>query len=700
MEPPEAWKTGQARGAKSTSKSATLVRKLPAVDGEHLPVVYESGDDDTEDGHWDGQEAAAPAILCSSRTNHRSYSEPEVMPAEVLSAPGTPTGLSSFNGVFMASYPTMYGAQAYHTVATAAAAAAYPYQVSSYSLHQPSHVTFTAPSEYLHGGQAFQPVHAAGAYAAGFAPQAQAQVLLHHQHHQYYSSEALRHQLEHYSRGAPTSAGGYVASAFHGHLPGPLDETSQYRHGSAAQAAAIAHSGDFLNSAGSPAGGWMMNSCAPSSQAHQQYRQHHQERRSKHRRAGEFEAHRQIHQQKAASNHPKHHPQRALSMQEHAMHWSRDATGRRARDRDGLVQGAVPFPTDHLNSASFDCGPVNARYFVMKVKTEYDVHQALKSNMYYSSKLLVKLGEEPSRQGGSHNRQSKASMQTTAANAANEEAAAAPAAAEGPVFLFFSVNCSGHFCGVAQITSFGAVTEHGGRLGHGHGHGGHGFDLEGQYGHGHGVGGGGLGPSALNVPITFRMQLEWKIVKDVPNTKLNHIQLPNNFNRAVTNSCDEQEVLEPEGLEVLKVMHEYPLITSVLDDYAFYESRLRGNNPNKLTAMSGKQRRVRAMRNMMEQQQELSRQEQVTGKQEMEEETQEKEEAQQLQLEQQQLEQQRLEQQQLELEQPVQTREGKQVPGQQDGEMEEGKSERAGGETKETTVDDSQKECTEAANDQ
>ena len=355
------------------------------------------------------------------------------------------------------------------------------------------------------------------------------------------------------------------------------------------------------------------------------------------------------------------------------MHWPRDATGRRARDRDVLVQGVVPFPTDHLNSASFDCRPVNARYFVMKIKTEYDVHQALKSNVYYSSKLLVKLGEEPSRQGGSHNRQSKSSMQTTGATAADQEAAAAPAAAEGPVFLFFSVNCSGHFCGVAQITSFGAVTEHGGQLGHGH------------------------GPSALNVAITYRMQLEWKIVKDVPNTKLNHIQLPNNFNRAVTNSCDEQEVLEPQGLEVLKVMHEYPLITSVLDDYAFYESRLRGNNPNKLTAMSGKQRRVRAMRNMMEQQQELSRQEQMTGKREMEEETQEKEEAQ----HQQQLEQrQQLEQQleaRLELKQPEQTREGKQVPGQQ--EVEERKPERAGGETTETMVNDGQRECTEAAND-
>ena len=101
-------------------------------------------------------------------------------------------------------------------------------------------------------------------------------------------------------------------------------------------------------------------------------------------------------------------------------------------------------------------------------------------------------------------------------------------------------------------------------------------------------------------PLARPLQIDWKIVKDVPNSELCDVRLPNNFSRPVTNSCDEQELPEAEGREVLRRMHEYPLITNVLDDYKFYEERLRGNL-NKLTLMSGKQRRVRAMRNIMEQ---------------------------------------------------------------------------------------------------
>ena len=101
-------------------------------------------------------------------------------------------------------------------------------------------------------------------------------------------------------------------------------------------------------------------------------------------------------------------------------------------------------------------------------------------------------------------------------------------------------------------------------------------------------------------PLARPLQIDWKIVKDVPNSELCDVRLPNNFSRPVTNSCDEQELPETEGMEVLRRMHEYPLITNVLDDYEFYEERLRGNL-NKLTIMSGKQRRVRAMRSIMEQ---------------------------------------------------------------------------------------------------
>ncbi|ONL93777.1 evolutionarily conserved C-terminal region 2 [Zea mays] len=67
--------------------------------------------------------------------------------------------------------------------------------------------------------------------------------------------------------------------------------------------------------------------------------------------------------------------------------------------------------------------------------------------------------------------------------------------------------------------------------------------------------------------------VKWHIVKDVPNNILKHIILENNENKPVTNSRDTQEIHLEQGLQMLKIFKEHVSKTSILDDFAFYESR-------------------------------------------------------------------------------------------------------------------------------
>ena len=46
----------------------------------------------------------------------------------------------------------------------------------------------------------------------------------------------------------------------------------------------------------------------------------------------------------------------------------------------------------------------------------------------------------------------------------------------------------------------------------------------------------------------------WIFIKDIPNTALKGVMLPNNENKPVTKSRDTQEVLLPQGIELLKIV--------------------------------------------------------------------------------------------------------------------------------------------------
>lgn len=173
----------------------------------------------------------------------------------------------------------------------------------------------------------------------------------------------------------------------------------------------------------------------------------------------------------------------------------------------------------HLNPANFnpqtfDLEPKDARYFIIKSYSEDDIHRSIKYSIWCSTNHGNKRLDEAYRQ-----------QQSTG----------------GPIYLFFSVNGSGHFCGMAQMTSS--------------------VDFD----------------SSSGVWAQSKWQgefsVKWILVKDVPNAALRHITLENNEDKPVTNSRDTQEAPSEKGKAVLKVMHQYSHTTSLFDDFLYFERR-------------------------------------------------------------------------------------------------------------------------------
>merc|ERR1712079_967768 len=122
----------------------------------------------------------------------------------------------------------------------------------------------------------------------------------------------------------------------------------------------------------------------------------------------------------------------------------------------------------------------------------------------------------------------------------------------GPVFLFFSVNGSGHFCGMAEMLSCLDYNSSAGVWAQ--------DKWKGQF------------------------KVRWIYVKDVPNSQLRHIRLENNENKPVTNSRDTQEVPPEKGKMVLKIIHGFSHLTSILDDFVYYEKRQKEEEGKKAAA--------------------------------------------------------------------------------------------------------------------
>ncbi|GLT26968.1 hypothetical protein SLA2020_020020 [Shorea laevis] len=171
---------------------------------------------------------------------------------------------------------------------------------------------------------------------------------------------------------------------------------------------------------------------------------------------------------------------------------------------------------EQYNKEDFPLDHTDAKFFVIKSYSEDDVHKSIKYNVWASTP------------GGNKK-----------LDAAYQEAQQKSGAC--PVFLFFSVNTSGQFVGLAEM----------------------------------------VGPVDFQKNVEYWQQdkwtgcfpVRWHIVKDVPNNSLKHITLENNENKPVTNSRDTQEVKLEHGLKMIKIFKEHSSKTCILDDFEFYEVR-------------------------------------------------------------------------------------------------------------------------------
>ncbi|KZT26615.1 YTH-domain-containing protein [Neolentinus lepideus HHB14362 ss-1] len=187
---------------------------------------------------------------------------------------------------------------------------------------------------------------------------------------------------------------------------------------------------------------------------------------------------------------------------------------------NGAVPGFITSPIDvptliatkGYNPVDFDTKPAFARFFVIKSYTEDDVHKSLKYEIWSST--------DPG-----NKRLDKAFKET---------------AGRGPIYLFFSVNASGHFCGMAEMLTPVDYTR----------------------------------SSTVWASDKWKgvFKVRWIFVRDIPNANLRHIRLSNTQERKpVTNSRDTQELPPEAGIEMLKIFHTHPARTSLLQDFAFYE---------------------------------------------------------------------------------------------------------------------------------
>lgn len=161
----------------------------------------------------------------------------------------------------------------------------------------------------------------------------------------------------------------------------------------------------------------------------------------------------------------------------------------------------------------FDVNPARARFFVIKSFTEDDVQRSLKHEIWASTEK-------------GNQRLDRAFKESSGS---------------GPLYLLFSVNASGHFCGVAEMltpldyTSDSTV-----------------WVQEGKW------------------KGTFKVR--WIYVKDVPNNRLRHIRLTNTTDcKPITQSRDTQELPSDGGRLALKIIAEFPSRTTLLQGSLFYD---------------------------------------------------------------------------------------------------------------------------------
>lgn len=169
--------------------------------------------------------------------------------------------------------------------------------------------------------------------------------------------------------------------------------------------------------------------------------------------------------------------------------------------------------------------PKCARYFIIKSFTEEDVHRAVKYKMwcstYYGNRRLESAYDNIKKSYGD----------------------------DGEIYLFFSVNASGHFCGVAKMISR--------------------YDPDAKQGMDvwckdeHNEGG-------KNSKWRGMFQVKWVYVKDIPNTEFTNLKVTKNGGKPFPHSRDTQEIEASIAIQALKIFHGHKQNTSLLDDFDHY----------------------------------------------------------------------------------------------------------------------------------
>ncbi|KAF5448122.1 hypothetical protein F2P56_028685 [Juglans regia] len=177
---------------------------------------------------------------------------------------------------------------------------------------------------------------------------------------------------------------------------------------------------------------------------------------------------------------------------------------------------------DRYNLQDFQTDYETAKFYIIKSYSEDDIHKSIKYDVWSSTPNGNKKLDAVFR---------------------GVEGKASEKSSRCPVFLFFSVNGSGQFLGIAEM----------------------------------------VGQVDFNKDMEFWQldkwngffPVKWHIIKDVPNSQLRHIILENNDNRPVTFTRDTQEIGLKQGLEMLSIFKSYAAKTSLLDDFNFYENRAK-----------------------------------------------------------------------------------------------------------------------------
>jgi hypothetical protein len=175
---------------------------------------------------------------------------------------------------------------------------------------------------------------------------------------------------------------------------------------------------------------------------------------------------------------------------------------------------------DQFNTSDFSVQYKQAKFFMIKSYSEDDIHKGIKYNVWAST-------------ANGNDKLDAAYHEAQILMKENGE--------NCPVFLFFSVNTSGQFVGLAEM----------------------------------------LGPVDFKKTMDFWKEdkwngffpIIWHIIKDIPNRLFRHIILEHNDNRPVTFSRDTQEIGLAQGMQMLKIFKDHLQGTSILDDFDFYEEK-------------------------------------------------------------------------------------------------------------------------------